>query len=41
MKKKPEYPFAPQVIDLFRPTLMQRMRRAVAALIKRITNWRT
>jgi hypothetical protein len=39
--KKPEYPFAPQVIDCHRPTCMQRLKRAVAALIKRITNWRT
>ena len=36
-----KYPFAPHVIDLYRPTLLERLRRAVAALIERITTWRT
>jgi len=31
------YPFAPQTIDCFKPTLLERLRRAVAALIERIT----
>lgn len=34
-------PFAPQVIACYRLTLLQRMRRAAAGLIYRLTTWRT
>jgi hypothetical protein len=34
-----KYPFAPQTIDCFKPTLLERLRRAVAALIERIATW--
>ena len=35
------YPFAPNVIQLYRLTLLQRVRRAAAGLFHRITHWRT
>lgn len=35
------YPFAPNEIPCYRLSLVQRVRRAVAALITRLTHWRT
>lgn len=35
------HPFAPNVIACYRLTLLQRLRRAAAALFKRLIHWRT
>lgn len=38
---KPRHPFAPNEIPCYRLPLLQRVRRALAGLISRISHWRT